>query len=464
VYTYDSLNRLAQANTVNTTSANCWGETYSVDNWGNLTNRAAPSGMSGSCLTEGLSATATNLNQLGGVGLLYDAAGNVTTDNLGNTYTYDAENRISAVEGYTYYYDADGTRMEKTTGSSGTTYWQGPSGTLTETDITGTINEEYIFFNGQRIARVDRPTGTVNYYFSDKLGSASVITGASGTVQAEYFYYPYGGLFSSSGSDPNHYKFTGKERDSETNLDQFGARYYTSSIGRFMTPDWAARPTSVPYAVFGDPQSLNLYTYVRNDPVSRADADGHVSLEAIDPTCSDPHGCGDALSRAWQETQNKDQSTQTTAAQNKPLTPAQIKKAFYKQHGKDMNAAVKKVFGKDASKVSAQTLANSPKLDTSKSRADLSQMKGMKEPVEGFNHPDMSQYPAGPIAAQNGTIYISSDLVKSGDMPEIFGTYAHELGNLLDMQVNARETTYGDRNDKWDNDTGWQVEKTMFPQ
>lgn len=42
-----------------------------------------------------------------------------------------------------------------------------------------------------------------------------------------------------------------------------------------MTPDWAARPTAVPYAVFGDPQSLNLYGYVRNDPVSIADADGH---------------------------------------------------------------------------------------------------------------------------------------------------------------------------------------------
>src|SRR5260370_24628985 len=42
-----------------------------------------------------------------------------------------------------------------------------------------------------------------------------------------------------------------------------------------MTPDWAARPTDVPYAVFGDPQSLNLYIYVRNDPVSQADADGH---------------------------------------------------------------------------------------------------------------------------------------------------------------------------------------------
>jgi hypothetical protein len=91
-------------------------------------------------------------------------------------------------------------------------------------------------------------------------------------------------------------------------------------------------------------------------------------------------------------------------------------------------------------------------------------MKGMKEPVEGFNRPDMSQYPAGPIAAQNGTIYVSSDIVKSGDMPEIFGTYAHELGNLLDMQINARETTYGNPNDPVDKDTGQQVEKTEFPQ
>ena len=70
-------------------------------------------------------------------------------------------------------------------------------------------------------------------------------------------------------------KLTGKERDSESNLDNFGARYYASTTGRFMSPDWAARPTTVPYAAFGDPQSLNLYGYVRNDPVSRADADGH---------------------------------------------------------------------------------------------------------------------------------------------------------------------------------------------
>jgi RHS repeat-associated protein len=55
-------------------------------------------------------------------------------------------------------------------------------------------------------------------------------------------------------------KFTGKERDSESGNDNFGARYYSSSLGRFMSPDWSATPEPVPYAKLEDPQSLNLYT------------------------------------------------------------------------------------------------------------------------------------------------------------------------------------------------------------
>jgi RHS repeat-associated protein len=288
-YIYDPLNRIAQAYTQNTTSPNCWGETYSptatapgvipstpgIDPWGNLVNRSGVSGM-GSCATEGLSASATTNNQLGGIGMNYDAAGNVTKDNLGNTYTYDGENRIATAAGYTYSYDADGTRMEKAAGSTGTMYWMGQSGALTETDLTGAINEEYIFFNGERIARVDQPTKTVHYYFSDHLGSISIITDALGNLVKRDFYLPYGAeLSTSTGSDPNHYKFNGKERDTESGLDMFGARYYGSSLGRFATPDWAAKPVTVPYAHFGNPQSLNLYSYVENNPTTFGDPDGH---------------------------------------------------------------------------------------------------------------------------------------------------------------------------------------------
>jgi len=71
--------------------------------------------------------------------------------------------------------------------------------------------------------------------------------------------------------------FTSKERDSETGLDFFGARYMSSAQGRFTSPDWSAKPQPVPYASLDDPQSLNLYAYVRNNPLSRIDPDGHTN-------------------------------------------------------------------------------------------------------------------------------------------------------------------------------------------
>lgn len=74
-------------------------------------------------------------------------------------------------------------------------------------------------------------------------------------------------------------QFTGKERDSESGLDNFGARYNSSTMGRFLSPDWTDDPESVPYADPQDPQSLNLYAYVRNGPISALDVDGH------DPQC-----------------------------------------------------------------------------------------------------------------------------------------------------------------------------------
>ena len=71
------------------------------------------------------------------------------------------------------------------------------------------------------------------------------------------------------------YLFTGKERDSESGNDYFGARYYASTMGRFLSPDWSAKVEPVPYAKLDNPQSLNLYAYVLNNPLSRIDRDGH---------------------------------------------------------------------------------------------------------------------------------------------------------------------------------------------
>jgi RHS repeat-associated protein len=73
-------------------------------------------------------------------------------------------------------------------------------------------------------------------------------------------------------------RYTGKERDTESGNDYFGARYYGSSMGRFMSPDSTGDgldPAPVPWADFEHPQSLNLYSYVRNNPLTGTDDDGH---------------------------------------------------------------------------------------------------------------------------------------------------------------------------------------------
>ncbi len=139
----------------------------------------------------------------------------------------------------------------------------------------------YIFFAGQRLARnIPQPSPNppdIKYYITDHLHSTAVFADKNGTVLDDNDFYPWGGVVPGVGTTTsnNHYKFTGKERDTESQLDYFGARYYANITGRFMSPDWAAKPTSVPYAEFGDPQSLNLYSYVRNSPIVRVDADGH---------------------------------------------------------------------------------------------------------------------------------------------------------------------------------------------
>ncbi|HEX3154955.1 MAG TPA: RHS repeat-associated core domain-containing protein [Candidatus Angelobacter sp.] len=177
-----------------------------------------------------------------------------------------------------YTYDGNGERVLKSNTSTGAAvkrYWSIGGNTLAEGDGSGNLTAEYIYFGGKRVARIDLPANTVHYYLSDHLASTSIVASAAGTVEEESDYYPFGTEVIVTGPGVNELKFTGKERDSETNLDYFGARYYGNALGRFMTPDWSAKPVTVPYADLHDPQTLNQYAYVRNSPISKADPDGH---------------------------------------------------------------------------------------------------------------------------------------------------------------------------------------------
>ena len=133
------------------------------------------------------------------------------------------------------------------------------------------LQREFIFANGKRIARRDISGGAWYFYFTDHLGSSSVVTNSAGAIQNESDYYPYGGerVYTLNLASQN-YKFTGKERDTESGLDNFGARYNASSLGRFMSVD----PIWVKADRIVDPQRLNLYAYGRNNPLKFTDPTG----------------------------------------------------------------------------------------------------------------------------------------------------------------------------------------------
>jgi RHS repeat-associated protein len=283
-FTYDSLNRISTAATTSTDSTsptNCWGEQYAYDPWGSLLSISFPSASYTGCQQEsGFAYTMTAQNRISGD--TYDSAGNLLVLQPGSSYSYNAENQLSQASNpspTSYIYDGDGNRIEKQVASSTTKiYWYGNGEVLDETDGSGSVSNssffEYIFAGGRRIARRDS-AGNGLYYFSDQLGTsrtiAEVVSG--GTTAALCYdadFYAFGGERLPVVSNCSQsYKFTGKERDSESGLDNFGARYNSSQFGRFMTPD------SPSYSNHKNPQSWNLYAYSLNNPVTFRDADGH---------------------------------------------------------------------------------------------------------------------------------------------------------------------------------------------
>jgi len=331
-FQYDTLNRLAGATdtapasgAITGVSADyCW--TY--DAFGNRTTQAGSTtvftnAIGSACATTGTLvnnwATYNTNNQITGTpqaagGPTYDpsGAGYILNDGV-NQYLYDAEGRICAVAAtpvagittYTgYLYDADGTRIAKGTITSwscdptknGFTttndYVLGLGGEqLTEmgvnTNTGGTSNtlawqHANVWAGGKLLGTYDKDG--LHFYFDDPLGTRRAQTDSVGVPEQTCTSLPYGDDLNCSGGNlqaPTEHHFTGKERDVESGNDYFGARYYSSAMSRFLSPDWSAKEEPVPYAKLGDPQSLNLYAYVRNHPTDIIDADGHQDAPCI---------------------------------------------------------------------------------------------------------------------------------------------------------------------------------------
>lgn len=266
-FAYDALNRITSGSSAANTGALSWGENYTVDAWGNL--QMSP--MAGKASGGAFQCAANLQNQPTCLG--YDVAGNLTNYTAPGQYVYDPENRLQSTAGASYMYDSQGDRVLKN-GSIGRMYWYGNGNVLAESDAAGNLTSEYVFFSGKRTARIDLPANSVHYYLSDHLNSTSMVISSAGAIEEESDYTPFG-TQNPIIATGNHYKFTGKERDTESQLDYFGARYYSSALGRFISADWSDESDPLPYADLSNPQTLNLYSYVTNNPETFTDEDGH---------------------------------------------------------------------------------------------------------------------------------------------------------------------------------------------
>ena len=169
-------------------------------------------------------------------------------------------------------------------------YVVGPSGEqLTEVDGGGNWRHINVYAGGKLIGTYDGDVNapTLHFHIDDPLGTRRAQTNASGVLEATYQSLPFGdGLNSipyvTGAEDPTENHFTGKERDTESGNDYFLARYYNSNTSRFLSPD----PLALNYASMANPQSLNLYAYVGNNPLIRVDMNGlsGCSLEGVSQT------------------------------------------------------------------------------------------------------------------------------------------------------------------------------------
>ena len=231
--------------------------------------------------------------------VVYDAAGNQLQYVVGSesrVADYDGEGRIwrvretgpAPVTVATYFYNAEGWRVKR---------------------VEGGVATYYVFDEqGQAVAEYQEGSwtggGGTRYWYTDHLGTTRMRVKADGTEVSRQDYEPFGGEIVRTGAGYGAAevgrRFTGKERDAETGLDYFGARYYSGAVGRFTSPDpflGSGRPE--------DPQSWNRYAYARNNP-----------LVYIDPTGMDYEhleGRQKKLVDDWVAAQNKANKTSISA-------------------------------------------------------------------------------------------------------------------------------------------------------
>lgn len=210
--------------------------------------------------------------QMGAATLTYDANGNLTGDGVW-TYRYDEENRLRQAVGpgmtVDYGYDPDGRRRSKSVNGTVTYFVSDGANELAELSSSGARLRLYLNGDGMdaHVGMYEDAGGTGwAFYHANHQGSVVMTTryGTSGAIEASYNYGAFG-----ESTDPNTgnaFRYTGRYLDAESGLYYYRARYYSPKLGRFLQTD-----------PIGTKDDLNLYAYVGNDPLNRADPLGTYS-------------------------------------------------------------------------------------------------------------------------------------------------------------------------------------------
>lgn len=206
----------------------------------------------------------------------YDANGNMTSDGT-YCYEFNEANQIKNVKKCItseliaeYYYDYQGNRKWKKIYANGVLQKK-VFEISDEYDLnflasnSAYMYSTYYYENGKLVGKKN-PDGSKNYLHGDHLGSTTLLTKQDGTLAENTTYDPFGEV--TSGGTKSKFLYTGQEKDPETSLNYYNARYYNSRMRRFTQPDTLI-------ADVYNPQDLNRYSYVNNNPLTYDDPTGH---------------------------------------------------------------------------------------------------------------------------------------------------------------------------------------------
>ena len=229
------------------------------------------------------------LLQSGGTTYDYDNNGNMVrkTENPGRitSYNYDGANRLIALskifdksqkEIYNFEYDGDGNRLSKTTINGKRTksneYLLDVNINLPQVLTESNDKDTTFYAHGLDLISMTDPHRGEFYYHYDGLGSVRSMSDSKESIKTIYLYDAFGQTRKEMGHVDNDFRFTGEQMDDETGLIYLRARYYDPNVGRFISKD--------PFTGFvSDTQSLNRYSYVRNNPVRFVDPWGLLYLD-----------------------------------------------------------------------------------------------------------------------------------------------------------------------------------------